>query len=99
MLGFGPLMLIPLDQRAVDDIGLANPLAAHTFRIPGEAMGHDKRLKDAWDLAESAAGTPEQLSAMSGDSIPTDDIAAARHALALPRHRGDARLGTRTAIC
>jgi arabinofuranosyltransferase len=41
-----------LDVRVVDQIGLANPLAAHTARLQNARIGHDKDLFPDWAVAE-----------------------------------------------
>nr|WP_155928006.1 flagellar motor control protein ZomB [Mycolicibacterium sp. CBMA 234] len=45
-------MNLPLDVRVVDQIGLANPLAAHTARLDDARIGHDKELFPDWAVAE-----------------------------------------------
>ena len=45
-------MNVGLDVRVVDQIGLANPLAAHTARIEDARIGHDKTLFPDWAVAE-----------------------------------------------
>lgn len=47
-------MNVPLDIRVVDNMGLANPLAARQPRVEDGRIGHDKRLPVAWQAAESA---------------------------------------------
>ncbi|MFI6941914.1 hypothetical protein ACIBI4_21795 [Streptomyces sp. NPDC050418] len=46
---------VPLDGAALDPIGLAYPLAAHSERVSGGRVGHDKRLPDAWIIADRGA--------------------------------------------
>lgn len=41
-----------LDVRVIDQIGLANPLAAHTARLDHGRIGHDKNLFPDWAVAE-----------------------------------------------
>ena len=41
-----------LDVRVIDQIGLANPLAAHTARLEDGRIGHDKNLFPDWAVAE-----------------------------------------------
>jgi len=41
-----------LDTRVIDQIGLANPLAAHTARLEDGRIGHDKNLFPDWAVAE-----------------------------------------------
>ncbi len=45
-------MNVGLDVRVIDQIGLANPLAAHTARIENGRIGHDKNLFPDWAVAE-----------------------------------------------
>ncbi|AMO59046.1 transmembrane protein [Mycolicibacterium phlei] len=45
-------MNLGLDVRVIDQIGLANPLAAHTARIEDGRIGHDKNLFPDWAIAE-----------------------------------------------
>ncbi|XRC90097.1 flagellar motor control protein ZomB [Mycobacteroides sp. PCS013] len=45
-------MNLGLDVRIVDQIGLANPLAAHTTRITDGRIGHDKDLFPEWMIAD-----------------------------------------------
>jgi arabinofuranosyltransferase len=45
-------MNVGLDVRVIDQIGLANPLAAHTARIEDGRIGHDKNLYPDWVVAE-----------------------------------------------
>lgn len=45
-------MNLGLDVRIVDQIGLANPLAAHTARITDGRIGHDKNLFPDWMIAD-----------------------------------------------
>jgi arabinofuranosyltransferase len=45
-------MNVGLDVRVVDQIGLANPLAAHTARLRDGRIGHDKNLFPDWAVAE-----------------------------------------------
>ncbi|SDK97843.1 hypothetical protein [Streptomyces indicus] len=66
--------VIPLDGAALDPIGLAYPLAAHSERVEGGRVGHDKHLPDAWVLADRGAGElPEGVDPLQ--------VAAARRAL------------------
>ncbi|MFG2496864.1 hypothetical protein ACGFSB_01395 [Streptomyces sp. NPDC048441] len=53
-LGFSGTV-VPLDGAALDPIGLAYPLAAHSQRINGR-VGHDKRLPDTWIFADRGRG-------------------------------------------
>jgi arabinofuranosyltransferase len=45
-------MMVGLDVRVVDQIGLANPLAAHTARLEDGRIGHDKNLFPDWAIAD-----------------------------------------------
>jgi len=45
-------MNVGLDTRVIDQIGLANPLAAHTARLTDGRIGHDKNLFPDWAVAE-----------------------------------------------
>ena len=45
-------MNVGLDVRVIDQIGLANPLAAHTERLEDGRIGHDKNLYADWAIAE-----------------------------------------------
>lgn len=45
-------MNLPLEVRVIDQIGLANPLAAHTARLDDARIGHDKDLFPDWAVAE-----------------------------------------------
>ncbi|WP_442791693.1 flagellar motor control protein ZomB [Mycolicibacterium sp. ND9-15] len=45
-------MNVGLDVRVIDQIGLANPLAAHTARLDDGRIGHDKNLFPDWAIAE-----------------------------------------------
>lgn len=47
-------MNAPLDVRVVDNVGLANPLAARQPRIEDGRIGHDKFLPMEWQAADSA---------------------------------------------
>ncbi|MGW7076379.1 hypothetical protein [Streptomyces sp. NPDC054866] len=71
-LGFSGTV-VPLDGAALDPIGLAYPLAAHSERLNGR-VGHDKRLPDTWIFADRGRGPlPEGLDPAG--------VAAARRAL------------------
>ncbi|GAB3023399.1 terminal beta-(1-_2)-arabinofuranosyltransferase [Mycobacterium bourgelatii] len=45
-------MNVGLDVRVIDQIGLANPLAAHTERLKHGRIGHDKNLFPDWVIAD-----------------------------------------------
>lgn len=47
-----PSMNTDLDTRIYDPMGLAYPLAAHTERIEGGRIGHDKNLPVDWVIAD-----------------------------------------------
>ncbi|MEV2251421.1 hypothetical protein AB0I94_12720 [Streptomyces sp. NPDC050147] len=71
-LGFNGTV-VPLDGAALDPIGLAYPLAAHSERIDGR-VGHDKRLPDTWIFADRGRGPLP-------DGLDPAGVAAARRAL------------------
>ena len=55
-----------LGTRVIDQIGLANPIAAHTARLEDGRIGHDKNLFPDWAVAEGPwlkerPWTPEYL--------------------------------------
>jgi arabinofuranosyltransferase len=55
-------MNVGLDVRVIDQIGLANPLAAHTARLQHSRIGHDKNLFPDWVIAEGPfVGVPPYL--------------------------------------
>lgn len=72
-------MNAPLDVRVIDNVGLANPLAARQPRIEDGRIGHDKWLSPAWQAADS--GT--DLDALPGWTSP-EDAKLARPALRHP---------------
>jgi arabinofuranosyltransferase len=45
-------MNVGLDVRVIDQIGLANPIAAHTARLEDGRIGHDKDLFPDWAVAD-----------------------------------------------
>ncbi|WP_099248617.1 flagellar motor control protein ZomB [Mycobacterium sp. shizuoka-1] len=45
-------MNVGLNVRVIDQIGLANPIAAHTARLDDGRIGHDKNLFPDWAVAE-----------------------------------------------
>ncbi|MEV0246669.1 flagellar motor control protein ZomB [Nocardia sp. NPDC050712] len=51
-------MNLPLSVRVTDPMGLAYPLAAHTDRLTGGRVGHDKSLDAAWAVVD--AGVVDQ---------------------------------------
>ncbi|WP_162931110.1 hypothetical protein [Streptomyces sporangiiformans] len=66
---------VPLDGVALDPVGLSYPLAAHSERIGGGRVGHDKRLPPAWLAADR--GDPADLPPW----IDAAQVDAARRAL------------------
>ncbi|PTR22482.1 arabinofuranosyltransferase [Rhodococcus sp. OK519] len=52
MLGMAS-MNTSLDVRVLDNIGLANPIAAHTDRLTDGRIGHDKDLAPDWVVADA----------------------------------------------
>ncbi|MER5176820.1 hypothetical protein ABT009_00305 [Streptomyces sp. NPDC002896] len=75
MLGHSGLV-VPLDGLSIDPQGLAYPLAAHLERTHIGKAGHDKRLPDAWIIADyTDPGTPLP------PGVDRGAVAAARHAL------------------
>ncbi|WP_375540230.1 flagellar motor control protein ZomB [Nocardia sp. XZ_19_385] len=46
-------MNMPLDVRVIDPMGLAYPLAAHTFRFLDARIGHDKNLDSDWAVVDA----------------------------------------------
>lgn len=72
--------VVPLDQRAVDQLSLAYPLGAHLARQRGPAPGHEKLLGQAWIMADYAvAGT--RAPGAPGDAASPASVTAATHAL------------------
>ncbi|MGW0733631.1 hypothetical protein [Streptomyces sp. NPDC002851] len=47
---------VPLSGAALDPIGLAYPLAAHSQRDPNRRVGHDKHLPVEWIVADRGTG-------------------------------------------
>ncbi len=45
-------MNVGLDTRVIDQIGLVNPIAAHTARLQHGRIGHDKNLFPDWVIAD-----------------------------------------------
>ena len=45
-------MNVGLNTRVIDQIGLVNPLAAHTARLEDARIGHDKNLFPDWAVAD-----------------------------------------------
>jgi arabinofuranosyltransferase len=74
-------MNVGLDVRVIDQIGLANPLAAHTARLDDSRIGHDKNLFPDWAVAEGPfLKTPPYIPTY----IDEDWIAQAEVALECP---------------
>jgi arabinofuranosyltransferase len=74
-------MNVGLDVRVVDQIGLANPLAAHTARLADGRIGHDKNLFPDWAVAEGPfLKTPPYIPAY----LDQDWVAQAEAALKCP---------------
>ncbi|WP_328496244.1 hypothetical protein OHS59_28740 [Streptomyces sp. NBC_00414] len=67
--------VVPLDGVALDPIGLAYPLAAHSERVGAGRVGHDKHLPAAWLAADRgvAGDLPDRADA--------GEVGAARRAL------------------
>jgi arabinofuranosyltransferase len=74
-------MNVGLDVRVVDQIGLANPLAAHTARLEDGRIGHDKNLFPDWAVAEGPFLTKHPY---IPPYIDEDWVAQARVALDCP---------------
>ncbi|MFJ2261997.1 hypothetical protein ACIOKD_27315 [Streptomyces sp. NPDC087844] len=72
VLGFNG-WVVPLDGAALDPIGLAYPLAAHSERVGAGRVGHDKHLPAAWLAADRGVGVPAWVSPA--------EVGAARRAL------------------
>lgn len=72
-------MNAPLDVRVIDNVGLANPLAARQPRIEDGRIGHDKWLPVSWQAADSAT----EVSALPGWAGP-DNAELVRQALRHP---------------
>ncbi|WP_151484037.1 hypothetical protein [Streptomyces albicerus] len=66
--------VVPLHGAALDPIGLAYPVAAHSERVDGGRVGHDKHLPAAWLAADR--GVPG-----AGPGADPAQVGAARHAL------------------
>ncbi|MFD0312518.1 hypothetical protein [Streptomyces sp. NPDC127119] len=73
VLGFNG-SVVPLDGAALDPIGLAYPLAAHSERVGAGRVGHDKHLPAAWLVADRGVGVPPA-------GVSPTEVAAARRAL------------------
>ena len=85
-------MNVGLDVRVIDQIGLANPLAAHTSRLEDGRIGHDKNLFPDWAVAE---GPFLKIPPFIPAYLDQDWIAQAEVALEVPRDRRDADVGPR----
>ncbi|WP_314415934.1 hypothetical protein [Streptomyces sp. DSM 40484] len=73
VLGFNG-SVVPLDGAALDPIGLAYPLAAHSERVGAGRVGHDKHLPVAWLVADGGGGVPPAR-------VSPAEVGAARRAL------------------
>jgi arabinofuranosyltransferase len=74
-------MNVGLDVRVIDQIGLVNPLAAHTSRLVDARIGHDKNLFPDWAVADGPfLKTPPFIPAY----LDQDWIAEAKAALKCP---------------
>ena len=77
-------MNVGLDVRVIDQIGLANPLAAHTARLEDGRIGHDKNLFPDWAVAEGPfLNDPSLDSAVSRRGLDRPGPGGA----GMPRHR------------
>ena len=85
-------MNVGLDVRVIDQIGLANPLAAHTARLEDGRIGHDKNLFPDWAVAE---GPFLKTRPYIPPYLDEDWIAQAEAALKCPDTDVDADLGPR----
>ncbi|MCG5432977.1 hypothetical protein LV457_11865 [Mycobacterium sp. MYCO198283] len=74
-------MNVGLEVRVIDQIGLANPIAAHTARLEDGRIGHDKNLFPDWAIAEGPF-LPERP--FVPPYIDEDWIAQAKVALTCP---------------
>ena len=77
----------------IDQIGLANPLAAHTARLEDGRIGHDKNLFPDWAVAE---GPLLKERPYIPPYLDEDWIAEAEVALKCPET--DAHAGRRSAV-
>ncbi len=86
-------MNVGLDVRVVDQIGLANPLAAHTSRLVDGRIGHDKNLFPDWAVAEGPfLKTPPFIPAY----VDQDWMAQAEAALKCPATDAMLTVGARS---
>ncbi|MDO4761154.1 MAG: flagellar motor control protein ZomB [Corynebacterium sp.] len=69
-------MNAPLDVRVLDNMGLANPIAARQPRMPDARVGHDKNLPLFWQMADSGVAIDDMP-----DWVNKKDAQAARKAL------------------
>jgi arabinofuranosyltransferase len=74
-------MNVGLNIRVLDQIGLANPVAAHTARLEDARIGHDKYLFPDWVIAD---GPWLNKHPYVPSYIDEDWVAEARAALACP---------------
>ncbi len=95
-------MNVGLDTRVIDQIGLANPLAAHTARLEDGRIGHDKNLFPDWAVAEGPwlkerpwippyldEGWIEQAQAALGCPQTVEMLQAIREPMTRPRFIGN----------
>lgn len=55
-------MNVDLDVRVIDNVGLTNPVAAHTPPLPDTRIGHAKAIPQGWEAARvGTVGRPEVL--------------------------------------
>ena len=95
-------MNVGLSTRVIDQIGLANPLAAHTARLEDGRIGHDKNLFPDWAVAEGPwlkerpwipeyldEGWVEQAQAALGCPETVEMLKAIRDPMTRPRFIGN----------
>lgn len=95
-------MNVGLDTRVIDQIGLANPIAAHTARLEDGRIGHDKNLFPDWAVAEGPwlkerpwvpeyldEGWIEQAGAALGCPQTVEMLKAIRDPMTRPRFIGN----------
>ena len=86
-------MNVGLDVRVIDQIGLANPLAAHTARLEDGRIGHDKNLFPDWAVAEG----PFLEDSALHSALPRRGLdRAGRGGAEVPGDRRDAQLRPRS---
>ena len=87
-------MNVGLDVRVLDQIGLANPLAAHTARLEDARIGHDKNLFPDWVVAD---GPWLKEHPFLPPYLDEDWVAEAQAGPEVSRHRRRADVHQRTA--